>query len=360
LATNKMALALEPLGTAMFALAGTILEALLPSFEDLLAGAIPVVDELGSIIGNMVDGDMTASMEQLMELLGRVGGDLVLKLGEWGAAFVAWIQEAAPPFLAAAADMGMQFLQWAASQVGPLIETLASWAAAFVDWIAPQIPPMLAALGALVSRFTDWMILTGFNDLVTTLNKWGQAFVDWIGPQLPGLILAGLAFVNGFILWMGQTAWKMIGAAAVHWGEGIVTSMVQGVGGLQSALGQAIRDAISRINFRVGLLTFSGGNISIDVGGLRAQVASIPGFALGGTVPGAMGAPMLAVVHGGETISPPGRSGQWPVAGGSSGDTITINIGAPIYGVTQLEDVIVSALERAGRRGRVNSALVMA
>lgn len=40
------------------------------------------------------------------------------------------------------------------------------------------------------------------------------------------------------------------------------------------------------------------------LGGIR-----LPGFAAGGVVPGAIGAPMLAVVHGGERITPAGRSG---------------------------------------------------
>lgn len=43
----------------------------------------------------------------------------------------------------------------------------------------------------------------------------------------------------------------------------------------------------------------------------------LPGFADGGTVPGAIGAPMLAVVHGGETVTPAGQGG---------GHTIIINM----------------------------------
>jgi hypothetical protein len=43
----------------------------------------------------------------------------------------------------------------------------------------------------------------------------------------------------------------------------------------------------------------------------------VPGFASGGTVPGPMGAPMLAVVHGGEQITPP--------RGGSNGGAVIVN-----------------------------------
>ena len=42
-------------------------------------------------------------------------------------------------------------------------------------------------------------------------------------------------------------------------------------------------------------------------GGRYAYSSNLPGFASGGVVPGPLGAPQLAVVHGGETIIPAGR-----------------------------------------------------
>lgn len=66
------------------------------------------------------------------------------------------------------------------------------------------------------------------------------------------------------------------------------------------------------------------GSMSIIVGAYNAiarnpvaqalGMREIAGYALGGTVPGAIGAPQLAVVHGGEKITPPGQ-------GGSGGNT---------------------------------------
>jgi hypothetical protein len=51
------------------------------------------------------------------------------------------------------------------------------------------------------------------------------------------------------------------------------------------------------------------------VGGIKSGITSmlgmgVPGFADGGVVPGPLGAPMLAMVHGGETVVPPGRGGS--------------------------------------------------
>jgi hypothetical protein len=48
----------------------------------------------------------------------------------------------------------------------------------------------------------------------------------------------------------------------------------------------------------------------------------LPGFAQGGTVPGPIGAPMVAVVHGGEHVTPVGGSGP-------SGGAMTVNVYMP-------------------------------
>ncbi len=50
------------------------------------------------------------------------------------------------------------------------------------------------------------------------------------------------------------------------------------------------------------------GSAFSSIGG-EAHSLHIPGFAMGGVVPGAIGAASLAVVHGGETITPPGGMG---------------------------------------------------
>ena len=75
-------------------------------------------------------------------------------------------------------------------------------------------------------------------------------------------------------------------------------------------------------------------------GGMTAMMqAAMPGYAHGGVVPGAMGAPQLAVVHGGETITPPGGAG------------ITIQITGPIYGMDDFARQVEDAVTMAARRG---------
>jgi hypothetical protein len=67
------------------------------------------------------------------------------------------------------------------------------------------------------------------------------------------------------------------------------------VGNITSALGSAINSAIDYINNHLP---------SLDVGPIHIGVPNLPhvNFASGGVVPGLPGAPVLAVVHGGEVV----------------------------------------------------------
>lgn len=72
--------------------------------------------------------------------------------------------------------------------------------------------------------------------------------------------------------------------------------------------------------------------------GLGGIIGSIFGFAEGGVVPGPMGRPQLALVHGGETVTPPGQ-----VAGG-----FTQNIYVPLTFPPQLDAHVRNVAGQAG------------
>lgn len=68
---------------------------------------------------------------------------------------------------------------------------------------------------------------------------------------------------------------------------------------------------------------------------------SLPSFAGGGVVPGALGSPQLAMVHGGETVSPRG-----------SGATVNVDMrGAIISSAADAEQWVAQAFTRVFRRG---------
>jgi TP901 family phage tail tape measure protein len=64
-----------------------------------------------------------------------------------------------------------------------------------------------------------------------------------------------------------------------------------------------------------------GGGARTASGTPTFSANSLLGFATGGVVPGTLGEPRLAVVHGGETISPPGGTG-----GVGSGSPVVVNV----------------------------------
>lgn len=83
---------------------------------------------------------------------------------------------------------------------------------------------------------------------------------------------------------------------------------------------------------------------NIDPGNVEAlKRAGVPGFAAGGIVPGPTGAPMLAVVHGGEEFSGVGRS-----LGGST----TINVSVhPRPGQDLRPQDVADAINKAVKQG---------
>lgn len=78
------------------------------------------------------------------------------------------------------------------------------------------------------------------------------------------------------------------------------------------------------------------------------------GFAHGGIVPGPIGAPLLATVHGGEMILPSGVAQQVIRGSGTGGGSLAVTVdmrGAQVYGIDDLEQRVLTAVTQAYRRG---------
>lgn len=78
-------------------------------------------------------------------------------------------------------------------------------------------------------------------------------------------------------------------------------------------------------------------------GGGEGNGGGIQSYGSGGIVPGPIGSPRLAIVHGGERVIP---------VGGGGGISITMHIGT-VNNVDDLESAVVAAVTRATRRGRM-------
>ena len=129
-----------------------------------------------------------------------------------------------------------------------------------------------AALAPELTKFVDKLVI-----VIGTMTQWlalNPQVIRWIG-------VLGAALV-GFAL-----AWKAVGIA--------------------SSIAMAMTGPWGIAMVAAGLLAAVGAAYAINK--LFESQAKIPSFATGGIVGGAIGEPQLALVHGGEMISPPGASG---------------------------------------------------
>ena len=98
----------------------------------------------------------------------------------------------------------------------------------------------------------------------------------------------------------------------------------------------AIRLELPKVNLPGGG-TWGGGSIGVP------QIPTIPRLAEGGITT----APTLAMLHPQEAVIPLDKVGS------ISGQTIRVEFHGPVYGLADLQDVIVSSIENAQRRGRL-------
>ena len=177
-----------------------------------------------------------------------------------------------------------------------------------------------AAVGALIYKFrrqilgalkavwswikSNWPLLVGillgpFGIVGALVWKFRDQIVDaimWIKDRVTSIFTALRNFVIGI--------WQGLGAAIGGAFSGVINAVINGLNkALEVAAGfvEAIKGALDKAPFGNPLGDFLLGVASK----LRA---GIPNFAIGGIVPGPLGRPLLATVHGGEMVLPVGVS----------------------------------------------------
>lgn len=320
--------------------------ALIPVFSDLMTSMTPAI----SLFAERLPGAIAAlrfEFDGVVTALRTDAGALGPILAGWGAAFVAWIGPMIAPMLAELGRLATQALAWIKAQIPPLLAQLQLWGNQFSAWIGPMILPMLSEAGKIVTNFLDWITLQGPPLAQRFLSDWVPAAIGWVARVAVDIVpkLLGLILVVG--AWILTEAVPRLIKFAFAMGTAIVTGILQGIGNLAGKLGEFIGGELAKIQIDVGPFHLSGREgFRIDAPQMPSiSLPSIPGFASGGMVPGPMGAPMLAVVHGGERVLPVGRGGN--------GGGPTINIYGPVY-ASDMETVIADAYWRLKRRGEID------
>lgn len=198
-----------------------------------------------------------------------------------------------------------------------------------------------AAVGPLITGVKllgETSVVTAAGQMVVRAATMAWTAVQWalnmaLSANPIGLVIVAIAALAAGVIWAYQNVGWFRDAVNGAWG------ILQGFGGWLSSSLQPVLAAIGGAFERIGGAVHA---ISGGVGGALGALSSlhIPGFESGGTVPGPIGAPMLAMVHGGEHISPSG-----------GGSTYNINVTAIAANPADVGQTVVRAIQEYERRG---------
>lgn len=286
----------------------------------LLPLLTPLLSKLGEMAQTYLPQLVTVITEQVIPAFQNI-------IEQWG------------PKLTEALDAIVQFVQsnW------PILETafdtlvgagegVLNLFRSFYDEIQPRLQPFWDSLVTYLGTVTELVdTLTGDTEAGLEGNKQGWmdlteqagifmasplgAFLEHVTWSL-GILKSAVEFVNGVLEDLsGETdevedkfsIWKI---ALDTVGRAIAILVGGPFVWIKTAL-EAIRDLVATINSLSMSAIISDleriAGLMPNLGGLSG-LGGLVGYASGGTVPGPVGAPQLAVVHGGETVTPAGET----------------------------------------------------
>lgn len=307
------------------------------------------------------------------ELQAKIGEHLLPVMLKWTEIKLALVEVIATKVL----PILERFSGWIGENVVPQVQQLAEWIgpklSAFIEEMAPKVQ---AAFGQLVG-FWQTTVLPVFE---ASVDRWRTiiGFLEKNWPRISTIVMPVLnQVVNGIETTMAvigriitvalnllagdwEAAWSNLKEAAYVFWDGIVGTFENArdlIKGIIDAVIDSITSVTSKLDGLLGLTDRVGGalgGVGDFLGGAASGVGGLLGFDDGGVVPGPLGAPRLAIVHGGETVLPTHRSG---VSAAAQTVNVTVNVAGSLRTEHELEDVIVRAVSRAGRNGEFRGVL---
>lgn len=212
-----------------------------------------------------------------------------------------------------------QLQQWFATQWRIITNTLTT----FMNWVSKVFTSNFDAAMNVVKNIlkdVNGFFHTMWDDITALLN----AFGNWLAKTFDPMIDAGFAFIK-----------KSLQELSDFW-HSIWTGISSFVQGAANDIAGAIKNMLNHI------IDFFNGLISgFDKVGSKlpgfVQIPQIPHFQTGGVVPGPIGQPVFAMVHGGEQINPIGGLGGSIGNGEGSGGGVSLTVNVGLYAGTETD-----------------------
>jgi len=192
-------------------------------------------------------------------------------------------------------DGAWKFIQMVFGEIYGIIEDFFNMFVAIVTLDAPKFSAALEGmLGHVKKLFVDIPA-----QILQTVGAWCLNLVTWA-------INTGKNFYDGMIEWLVKLPYFMSDI-----GTRMIQYLINAISGFAGAVGTALWNLIPQ-PFK-GWISGAASFVSGIAGGVSKGVGKLFGFQYGGIVPGPLGSPVPAIVHGGEEIIPPGRNGGYTI-----------------------------------------------
>lgn len=308
-AFGRLGAALADAGARIATALAPVAERFLPAFADVLAGVVTYLADhtIPAFAGLVEDG-----LGALSRWWDRNGDTVTDGFSRFGRV----MSESVFPFLEKVGDV-----IW--DKVLPAFRDIGAWVIDHEEVIVGFIAGVAAAIMVkLVPAVIAWGISMWQAAVATLAATW---------PFLALIAVVALAAAGLWWLWHNNRLFRqmlegtvLVLGRAIDAIETLAKWLYEAAGAVDKLLDRlgAIPGVVAGIAGPLGSILAGGGSIvGSAIGGIGRIFGGIVGYDAGGVVPGPVGSPQLALVHGGETILPTHRTGfQAPAR--SSGDII--------------------------------------
>jgi TP901 family phage tail tape measure protein len=261
----------------------------------------------GTAILGFAKGILLEALPAVRELSGVVSNDLQVA--------IKWLNDTAVPYVqnlwnafkegglgGVGAKLGADLSGLWTNTIWP---TISKWAADFWTWVTGP-GGVLETLTPQLNKFADGILVWALSkDTITKMESVG----DTVAGAIVGTITSpvqGTTAMGGFAGALTKAGSALAGTFAlvgVEVGKGLVDGIVKRIEDpdTKARIGGALNSMIVSVNNSLNPFHFA----------IEWLQSHISGYAEGGIVPGPLGSPQLAIVHGGETITPAGVTNNW-------------------------------------------------